>query len=189
MNISLFLFEGFSDWEVAYLTPEINKSAKHDLYTFTLDGQPVRSAGGLRVSPDHGLSAISDDKIELLVLPGGEAWEQNLLSEIAPLVAAVSQRGIVAALCAATGFLARQGLLKDTKHTSNSREYLLSVAPAYAGREHYQDLPALTDGRIITANGTAPVEFAKEIFNALSVFPRAEVEKWFSLFKHGVWVD
>ena len=94
MNISLFLFEGFSDWEVAYLTPEINKSAKHDLYTFTLDGQPVRSAGGLRVSPDHGLSAIRNEKIDLLVLPGGEAWEQNLLSEIAPLVAAVSQRGM-----------------------------------------------------------------------------------------------
>lgn len=27
-NIYIFLFDGFSDWEIAYLTPELTKSEK-----------------------------------------------------------------------------------------------------------------------------------------------------------------
>jgi len=33
-NVYIFLFNGFSDWEIAYLTPELRKSEKNSLKIF-----------------------------------------------------------------------------------------------------------------------------------------------------------
>lgn len=33
-KICVFLFNGFSDWEISYLTPEINKSKEIELIYF-----------------------------------------------------------------------------------------------------------------------------------------------------------
>jgi len=51
-KIIVFLFNGFSDWEIAYLTPEIRKSEEFDLVYFSADGSSVSSMGGLRILPD-----------------------------------------------------------------------------------------------------------------------------------------
>jgi hypothetical protein len=37
-NIYIFLFDGFSDWEIAYLAPELKKSEKINLKYFSIDG-------------------------------------------------------------------------------------------------------------------------------------------------------
>jgi hypothetical protein len=42
---------------------------------------------------------------------------------------------------------------------------------------------------IFTASGIAPVEFAREIFIRLEIYEPAMVEKWYQLFKNGVWKD
>jgi hypothetical protein len=51
-KIYIFLFEGFSDWEIAYLTPEIKKNEEFDLIYFSKYGKSVVSMGGLSVSPN-----------------------------------------------------------------------------------------------------------------------------------------
>jgi len=40
---------------------------------------------------------------------------------------------------------------------------------------------------VITACGIAPIEFAKEIFKAIGLFNEDDLEKWFQLFKYGIW--
>ena len=49
----------------------------------------------------------------------------------------------------------------------------------------YRNLPAVTDGLLITAGGVSPLEFAYEIFKKLDVFTPAMLEAWFGLFKTG----
>lgn len=49
-KIFVFLFDGFSDWEIAYLSPEIKKSNTFELVYFSKDGKPVRSMGGITCS-------------------------------------------------------------------------------------------------------------------------------------------
>ena len=61
------------------------------------------------------------------------------------------------------------GLLDDRRHTSNAREYL--AATGYRGSGLYRELPAVSDGNVITAAGTAPVDFAYEIFKQLDLYP------------------
>lgn len=126
----------------------------------------------------------------MLVLPGGTAWEEHKIEEIDQLTARLYQAGqTIAAICAATTYLGEKGYLDSVKHTSNDLDYLKSVAPAYKGEQNYQSALAITDHQLITANGIAPIEFAAEIFRKLGLHSEATIEKWFQLFKNGVWSE
>lgn len=189
-KIVIFLFDGFSDWEIAYLTPQIKKNEKFELVYFSKDGNPVSSMGGLQVLPDSSLEEITSANIDLLILPGGTAWEKGDNKEIDQLTKEVFGSGkTVAAICAATAYLGQLGILNDLKHTSNDLNYLKSIAPKYIGEANYENQLAITDRNVITANGIAPIEFAKEIFKKIALYDVANIEKWFQLFKNGVWED
>lgn len=189
-KICVFLFNGFSDWEISYLTPEINKSEKFELVYFSTDGKPVTSMGGLHVTPTTSLKELNPANISMLILPGGTAWEKGENKEIEKLTLELNEaKKSVAAICAATSFLAQLGLLNDLKHTSNDLYYLKAVAPEYDGDSNYQNTLAETGENIITANGIAPIEFAREVFKAIGLKSDEELENWFQLFKNGIWTQ
>ncbi len=76
--------------------------------------------------------------------------------------------GLVGGICAGTLALARAGLFKDVAHTSNGRDWIAGHEPAYAGREHYQDVAhAVADRAIVSAPGSAPGTFALTFLHAL----------------------
>jgi putative intracellular protease/amidase len=189
-KIVVFLFNGFSDWEIAYLSPEIKKSDKFELIYFSTDGKPVVSMGGLRVLPEMSLPEIKIEEVCLLVLPGGTAWEKGENREIDWLVKSLfAEKKPVAAICAATIYLGQLGFLDNRKHTSNDLGYLKGVVPNYQGEMYYVNSLAVTDVPVITANGVAPIEFAREIFSTLKLQDEPTIEKWFQLFKNGIWSE
>ena len=77
--------------------------------------------------------------------------------------------------------------MDKVKHTSNALNYLKYIAPEYKGEKNYQSDFSVTDENIITANGTAPIEFAREIFKKIKLHSEKDIEKWFQLFKKGIW--
>lgn len=184
----VFLFDGFADWEISYLTPELNKSDRFDLVFFSADNQLVTSMGGLRIQPTTSLQDLNPGEIHTLVLPGGAAWEKGEINGMESLTKKVFEAGKpIAAICAATTYLGKLGLLNHLKHTSNDLNYLKEMAPEYTGSEYYQNQFAVTDQNIITANGIAPIEFSKEIFKAIRLYDDDYTERWFQLFKNGIW--
>lgn len=189
-KVFVFLFDGYSDWEIAYLTPEISKSELHELIYFTENGKLVKSMGGLHVNPNCSLDGIKIEEIELLILPGGEAWEKTTMNNIEKILLKLySLEKPIAAICAATTFLGKSGILDEIKHTSNDLNYLKAIAPEYKGDNYYQNTLAVTDQNIITANGIAPIEFSLEVFRKISLYDDEHLEKWFQLFKNGIWTD
>jgi len=189
-KIVVFLFNGFSDWEIAYLSPEIRKSEEFDLIYFSTDGSPVTSMGGLRILHEASLPEINADDIYMMILPGGTAWEKGENTEIKLLTKTLfDKKKTIAAICAATIFLAEYGFLNQLKHTSNDLGYLKQVAPHYAGEKNYINSYAVTDDHVITANGIAPIEFAREIFEKIKLHSTQDIEKWYQLFKNGVWSE
>jgi hypothetical protein len=54
-----------------------------------------------------------------------------------------------------------------------------------SGGKHYQEVPAITDGDIITASATAPIEFAYHVFKKLGIYSRETLEAWYGLYKTG----
>ncbi len=189
-KIYIFLFDGYSDWEIAYLAPELNKSENHELIYISENGNSVKSMGGLEVKPSSSLSGVDTKELELLILPGGEYWEKDNPKEIRTLLESVYEfEKPIAAICAATTFLGKSGILDNVMHTSNDLNYLKGIAPEYKGENNYQNTLAITDKNIITANGIAPIEFAREVFRKVSLYDDETLEKWFQLFKNGIWKE
>jgi putative intracellular protease/amidase len=195
-KVYLFLFDGYADWEMGFITPQIAKSEKYDLVTLSLQGENITSMGGLTVIPDCKLADLSWTDAALLILPGGDAWENKAFREVIPAIREFIQQQIpVAAICGATTLLADMNLLDAIKHTSNTKEYLTKQSPAYAGQAYYQGgdntaIPgSVTDGLIISASGSAPVEFSRDILRLLQIYDEQTINKWYSLFKHGIWQE
>jgi putative intracellular protease/amidase len=182
----VFVFKGFSDWEPAITIAALQKFTDFEVLTFSHDGKVVRSMGNMAVLPDTSLDKISSKEVDLLILPGGFAWEQGGNLEILPLLNNVTDAGkTIAAICGATAFLGQHGYLDEIRHTSNHPDYYLKVmAPEYKGRANYVMKLSVSDGNMITASGVAPVEFAEEILSHFSLLENAELQQWFHYFKH-----
>lgn len=189
-DIHFFIFDSLSDWEAAYAIAGINnpqfqrKPGNFRVRTVATQMKPVTTAGGIRIEPDLTLNDLSETNCAMLILPGGRLWDEGKNREVIETAKTVLASGaVVAAICGATVGLARGGLLNDRKHTSNSREYL--EATHYKGGALYQDEPAVTDGPVITAAATAPIDFAFQIFRCLELYSPAVLAAWYGLFKTG----
>jgi putative intracellular protease/amidase len=189
-TVHLFVFDGMADWEAAYAIAGINNPQFQQVpgrfrvasVACTLD--PVTTVGGMRIQPDLVLSELSPVASSMLILPGGDSWENRGNAQALEKARNFVSVGVpVAAICAATLALARAGLLDNRRHTSNDREYLAGCG--YRGGSHYCDAPAITDKHVITAAGVAPVDFAHHIFRVLNIYNSATLDAWYALFKGG----
>ena len=183
-NCYLFVFDGFAYWEPALATAALNQFTDFRVIPFSTDGKPVTSMGNLTVTASTSLDTFGAEDVSLLILPGGEAWEEGRNREIIPLLQGCLDKGkMVAAICGATAFLGENGYLDHVKHTSNNLEYYLkAVSPSYKGEKLYQEAPATRDKNLITASGAKPLAFASEILNAFDLFSNEELKTWFSYF-------
>lgn len=187
-KVYIYLFDGYSDWEIAYLTPEIRKNTDFEIVYFSENGKDVVSMGGLQVKIAESLNDVSIDHMTMLILPGGTMWEGKNKGEIEVLVRDAYSKGIpVAAICGAVNCLAELGILNSVKHTGNDLNYLKAVAPSYTGDAYYEHELAFEDKGIITASGIAPIEFAREVFKITGLKSDEEIENWYQLFKYGIW--
>ena len=189
----LFVFEGFADYETSLASVGIVNSNEYRLKTIAIRKEPMRSMSGITVipdldfMPDTDLEDIDLENTGMLILPGGMAWEQGRNESITPLVAHCLLHGIpVAAICGATVFLAELGLLNRAVHTSNSLEYLNANSNVYRGQGLYRAMPSVRTEFLITANGTAAVEFAQDIFESLGIADDRRVNSWFQYFQKEV---
>jgi putative intracellular protease/amidase len=189
-TVHLFVFDTMADWEAAFAIAAINNPqfqsvpGRYRVVTTAVSLAPVTTMGGVRIQPDVSLDALTPDSSAMLILPGGASWEAGGNAEALQLAARFIACGVpIAAICAATLALARAGLLDHLRHTSNAREYLISSG--YRGTGFYCGSPAITDQNVITASGIAPIDFAREIFRVLNLYPTASIEAWYDLFKQG----
>lgn len=183
----MVVLDGFADWEASLAASEINKSGRFLVTTVGVSREPVRSMGGLRVQPDITVAEAQLERACLLLLPGGTSWESGQDGAITRLIQDCDEAGIpIAALCGATLGLARAGILKGRKHTSNMRGYIQSFVPGAADERDYVDLPAVRDGRLITASGMGSVEFAFEILSLLELYSESDRKLWLTIFRDKV---
>jgi putative intracellular protease/amidase len=182
----VFVFDGFADWEAALAIVGLQQFTDVEVKTFGVEKKIVTSMGNIKVAPDLALADVVADRVSMLILPGGDAWDKGLNKEILPLVTELNEKQIpVAAICGATSFLAQHAFLDERPHTSNHLDYYLKPqVPTYKGEQYYQKQPCVTDGNLITANGTATVPFAEAIFSILDVLGDEHLQFWFNFFRH-----
>jgi Putative intracellular protease/amidase len=182
----LFVFDGYADWEPSHVVSGLNTYSDFEIRTFSVDGQSIRSMGNLKIIPDQKLEEMVNTNFDLLILPGGKKWEEGGNMELKEFILARFEEGkTIAAICAATTFLATCGIFSNVKHTSNGLKYLKKQIPGYKDDNNYLQQPCVTDKNIITANGAAMIEFAYAIFEHFGIFKPEELEFWLALYKSG----
>jgi putative intracellular protease/amidase len=187
--VHLLLPDGWADWEPGYAIAGLRRWADVPVQTVGFAREPVTSMGGLRVLPDLALDELLTDprRVRLFILPGGDLWESDFPAAVLDRVLTrLQEDGVpVAAICGATIAVARAGLLRGRRHTSNGAEYLARFAPGTTDPADYASTLATRDRGVITASGLGPVEFACEIFAELEVFSASELAEFLQLYKHG----
>ena len=123
-KVYVLVFDGLADWEIGLITYELNTRNAIKVTTVGFTQEPIRTGGGLKVLPDTTLAKVVPEDVALFILPGGEMWHNVFDKELAKLIVQLHETGVpIAAICGATVFLARAGILKSVRHTSNSLEW------------------------------------------------------------------
>ena len=189
-TVHLFVFDTLADWEPGFAIAGINNpayqknSGRYRVQTVGIDTRPVTTIGGVRMQPDLALTSLNPADSAMLILPGGEAWDQGKNGEaIEKAKEFLAAKVPVAAICGATFGLARGGILDTRHHTSNAREYL--AMSNYKGDTLYRDEAAVTDQDVITASAMKSLDFARHIFLRLDIYPEYALEAWYRLFSTG----
>lgn len=148
--------------------------------------EPVKSIGGFRTVPDYSFDTMPDD-YAALVLIGGFGWSTPVAEKVVPLVSRAIEKGVVVgAICNAASFMAKHGFINNVRHTGNGSEQLkLWGGDNYTNLGGYVHSQAARDRNIVTANGSATLEFAKELLLALENDTPERIEMYYQFNKQG----
>lgn len=193
-EILYLLLDNYADHEAVFLSSAIacdersikaNPKYVNKIVAPTLGA--VRSCSGFRMLPDYSFNTMPED-YAALVLIGGFGWlDEAVAGKVVPIVRRAIDKGlIVGAICNAASFLARHGFLNAVRHTGNGLEQLqLWGGDNYTNSAGYVDGQAVADRRIVTANGTGSLEFAKEMLLLLENDTPEQIENFYRFNKLG----
>ncbi|MDE6177516.1 MAG: DJ-1/PfpI family protein [Paramuribaculum sp.] len=148
--------------------------------------EPVTAIGGFRVLPDYSFENMPVD-YAALVLIGGYGWLTPVADKVAPIIRKALDKGrIVGAICNGASFMAKHGFLNSVKHTGNGLDQLrMWGGEVYSNSGSYIHQQAVSDGGIVTANGSGVLEFTKELLLLLENDTPERVEMYYQFNKQG----
>lgn len=192
-TIYVYVLDTLADWELGYVTAELNSgrffkegAPRVSLKTVSSAKEPIQTMGGLTIVPDCLIDDVVVSETSLLLLPGADTWnDQRHGAIIEKAREFLSLGAAVCAICGATAALAEFGLLDQRSHTSNGPGFLEMVSPSYKGQSFYIDKPSVADCNLITASSTGALLWAKQIIEHLGVFGSDTLESWYEYFSTG----
>lgn len=192
-EILYILLPDFASHEMVYLMEAISSdeqqlkpSPKYVNRIVAPTADPVSAIGGFKVIPDYTFDNIPDD-YAALVLIGGFGWTKPIAEQVLPIIRKAIEKGqIVGAICNGASFLAKCGFLNTVRHTGNGLEQLkLWGSENYTNPDGYIHAQAVSDKNIVTANGSATLEFAKELLLLLENDTPERIEMYYQFNKQG----
>lgn len=192
-EILYILLPDFAAHEVVYLAQAIasdeyalKENPKYVNKIVAPTMEPIKSIGGFRTLPDYSFDTMPDD-YAALVLIGGFGWSTPVADKVVPIVRkAIEEDKTVGAICNAASWMAKHGFLNAVKHTGNGLEQLkIWGGEIYTNPEVYIHTQAVSDNRIVTANGSATLEFAKELLLLLENDTPERIEMYYQFNKQG----
>ena len=182
------ILDKYSDWEVGYLSSLLLYLGKdeYSIKTVSLTKKSIQSLGGFTVLPDYDIESAPMD-FEGLILIGGMSWRTEGANQIKPLIqVALDKKRVLGSICDASGFLGTMGILNHIKHTANNLDDLKQWGgKQYTGEKNFRREQAIRDNNIVTANGTAALEFTKEVLLALNITSEKSIQEWYNYHKVG----
>ena len=193
-EILYILLPDYAAHEAVYLSQAIasdefalKQNPKYINKTVAPTFEPIKSIGGFTTLPDYSFETMPGD-YAALVLIGGFGWSTPVAEQIVPIIRQAIEKGkIIGAICNGASFMAKHGFLNSVKHTGNGPEQLkLWGGDNYTNPDGYIHTQAIKDKNIVTANGSATLEFAKELLLLLENDSPERVEMYYQFNKQGL---
>ncbi len=148
--------------------------------------EPVAAIGGFKVQPDYSFETVPEDYAALILI-GGYGWHAPVADAVGSIVHKAIERGIVVgAICNGASFLAKSGVLNGVSHTGNGLDQLkLWGGEHYTNPSGYVHRQAVSDKRIVTANGSGALEFTRELLLLLKNDTPERIEMYYQFNKQG----
>lgn len=146
----------------------------------------VRTTGGFRTLPDYSFQTMPTDYAALILI-GGMQWNSPEAEQVVPLVQDALQHGkIIGAICNAASFMCSHGFLNNVKHTGNTLSQLkLWGGERYTNEAGYEEKQAVSDKKIVTANGIGYLEFTRELLLLLQAETPEKINATYDFYKNG----
>ncbi|WP_208249880.1 transcriptional regulator FtrA [Rhizobium sp. T1470] len=158
-HVAVLAYDGLCTFEfaIAYEVfglsrPEMGKGW-YRYSVCAIEPGPLRAAGGLTVSVDHGLEVL--EEADLIVVPGWRAIDAEVPEAVIDALRSAHQRGArIMSLCSGVAVLAATGLLGHRRATTHWR-YVASISERYPDISFDADVLYMDEGSILTAAGSA----------------------------------
>lgn len=192
-KIYVYIFDTLADWELGYVTAELNSgrffkkdAPRVSVKTVGISKEPVKTMGGMTIVPDCVIDDIAVNDKSVLLLPGGNTWDNPKHGTIVKKAEELLSVGAtVCAICGATVALANAGLLDQRPHTSNGTGFLEMTCPGYKGQSFYIDKLSVSDHNLITAGAAGALLWTRQIIEHLGVFQSDTLDFWYEFFNTG----
>ena len=171
-TLVIVILVGFADWEASLLAPALRYFTDYSILYASTDKNEKVSFGALRAKPDLTIDEISPDAAAIVLIGARNSWRElpsENASKIANLIEEFKQQGkVVGGICDGAYFLAAAGALNDCHHTANSLADIVNL-PKYKNKHAFiqTSREAVVDGKMITANGNAFIDFTIQMLRAL----------------------
>ena len=192
-KIYVYIFDTLADWELGYVTAELNSgrffkkdAPRVSVKTVGISKESVKTMGGMTIVPDCVIDDIAVNDKSVLLLPGGNTWDNPKHGTIVKKAEELLSVGAtVCAICGATVALANAGLLDQRPHTSNGTGFLEMTCPGYKGQSLYIDKLSVSDHNLITAGAAGALLWTRQIIEHLGVFQSDTLDFWYEFFNTG----
>ena len=90
-TVHLFVFDTLADWEPGFAIAGLNNAAfqthpgRYRVATVGISKAPILTTGGVTILPDMTLDELAPAQSAMLILPGGDTWDQGQNTEASEL--------------------------------------------------------------------------------------------------------
>ncbi|MGY0694410.1 DJ-1/PfpI family protein [Virgibacillus sp. FSP13] len=182
----LLIYDGFADFEVNLLSFFL-KDKGYQVETFTIDTEKrlIIGESGFLIQPHTVIANIDDvGAYDVLGIPGGPIFDVMHDQALLKLVRQFYEKDKwLAAICAGTALLAEANVMAGIHFSTSLSEDEEDVRHIHDWNVK-QEADVIVDQNIITAKGSAYVEFAVQVIKVLELFEPGEVNETLAYFKN-----
>ncbi len=189
-RIFVFIYDDMADFEITFITHLLGADLAMEVVTISYEDKLIRSKSGVTYKPSKLIKNVLEEDADGLIIPGG--WNGEIRPELIELIQNINSKGnLLGAICAGPRFLAKAGVLDNVRYTTSIVDWTETHKKDFMEedpfpRQNFILDRVIRDGNIITAQGTAFIDFAVEIVDWFGGFDDEEDKNAFTKVIKGI---
>jgi len=174
MRVAVHFAPGFEEVEGLTVVDILRRANIQTVMVGVHNEKVVEGSHGIKIVVDKLLEEVDYEKLDMIVLPGGQPGTKNLEANDEfrkKIIECDLDEKYIASICAGPSIIGKMGFLEDREATCYP-----AVKDTLFGAKYRDDLPVIVDGRFITSRGLGTaIDFSLKLVEILE--SKEEVEK------------